>query len=107
MPTSEFVQKYVTMEHPRKCFMSPSWEKLNKVLCTSCSNDWGIEARWEGCIDLPLIKIEGFRVLSTDGKVFTPKKWKKCPFAPIKGNLTDLLLVTVVQQDSDAGENSE
>jgi len=80
--------------------MSSSWQKLNKVLCKNCNNDWGIEALWENSLVLPLIKIEGFRVKKSK-KIFLPKKWKKCPFAPIEGNLSDLLIDEEPESDAD------
>jgi len=105
IPTKEFEEKYLLMEHPRKASMGPSWQKLNKVLCKNCSNDWGIQAIWEDCLVLPLIKIEGFRVKNRDEKIFLPKKWKNCPFAPIKGSLSDLLIL-VLEPDSDDDDDT-
>ena len=92
------------MEHPRRDNMGPSWQKLNKVLCLDCSNDWGIEAIWEQQLTLPLIKIEGFRVKDAAGRIYLPKKWKNSPFEPIKSSLLDLINAMVREPDSNQSE---
>ena len=72
--------------------MGVEWDKKTKIRCQNCAHDWGIEAMWKESITLPLIKMEGLRIVDLDTQNFyAPRKWKDVPFTPITANLTDIV----------------
>jgi len=61
-----------------------AWKKKNKISCSTCDCDWGIEAEWKGKRSFPLIKPVGFKITDPSNSDFVhlPKKWKDACFLP-------------------------
>ena len=83
--------------------MGPGWKKLSKVVCRECDHEWGIKAVWDNRINLPLIKITGFKLKDVvTGKIDIVPRWKNCPFAPIEASLSETLIAIAQESISEA-----
>jgi len=86
--------------------MGPGWKKMYKVVCKKCDKEWGIKAKWEDRLNLPVIKIDGFKVKDpADNRVAIYKRWKNCPIAPVEISLNETLIA--MSQDMESMDTYE
>lgn len=81
------------MKHPRIEKMGQYWTKTNKIACERCGKPWGIESEWNGQLELPVLKIDGFRFVDPADPNFlsAPRQWSSACFIPDVVHCEDVL----------------
>lgn len=75
-----FLLNLVDVEpHPRPVPFGEDFNKIGKLFCKDCHEDWGIQAIYRG-VKLQVIKISALAVVNPDGERGIFKKWKQVPF---------------------------